>query len=123
MCHGPLTGSLQTLYIFFGIAALVGIVTGASLHYISGFIMSLLQLDAPPEEQRGRTLASYRAEEQERWVAKNPIMKLRQKEEGPHRDNLRLKEESTDRNLVVQDQRSGNRFNTILEEEDSSDGF
>lgn len=123
MFYGPLTGSLQTLYIFFGIAALVGIVTGASLHYISGFITSLLQLDASAEEQRGRTLASYRAEEQERWDAKDSIMRLRQKEEGPHRDDLRLKEDSMDRNSLVQDQRSGTRFNTILEEEDSSDGF
>lgn len=120
---GPLTGSLQTLYIFFGIAALVGIVTGMSLHYLSGFIISLLNLDASPEEQRGRTLASYHAEERERWDAKGPIMTPGQKGEGPLRNNLRLKEDYMDRISVTQDQRSGNRFNTILEEEDSSDGF
>ena len=123
MFHGPLTGPLQTLYIFFGTAALVGIVTGMSLHYVSGFIISLLNLDNSPEEQRGRTLASLHAEERERWDAKDPIIKPRQEGEGPHRDNLRLKEDYKDRNSVTQDQRSGNRFNTILEEEDSSDGF
>jgi hypothetical protein len=123
MFHGPLTGSPQTLYIFFGIAALVGIITGMSLHYISGFIISLLNLDASPEERRGRTLTSYRAEERERGDMKDPITKLGQKREGPHRDSVSLEEDYMDQNSAMQDQLSGSRFNTILEEEDSSDGF
>lgn len=94
-----------------------------SLHYVSGLIMSLLNLDVSPEERRGRALASLHAENRERWDAKAPIMKPGQKGEGPHMDNFRLKEDYKDRNSVTQDQRSGNRFNTILEEEDSSDGF
>lgn len=123
MFHGPLTGSLQTLYIFFGIAALVGIVTGMSLHYISGFIISLLNLDASPEERRGRTLASYRAEKRERWDAKEPIMKFRQKDEVPQRNDLGSNEDYLKWNSVKKDQgQGGNRFNTILEE-DTSDGF
>lgn len=94
-----------------------------SLHYVSGFIMSLLNLNASPEEQRGRTLVSLHAKEREKWDAKDPTMKPGQKGEGPHRENLRLKEDYMDRISVTQDQRSGNRFNTILEEDDSSDGF
>ena len=122
--HGSLTESVQTLYIFFGIAALVGIVTGTSLHYVSGFIISILNLDSSIEEQRGRTLASYRAEKQERRDAKDPILKFRQKDEGLQRNDLKLREDYTNWNLSEQDRgRGGNRFNTILEEEDTSDGF
>ncbi|KAL9124346.1 MAG: hypothetical protein Q9175_008231 [Cornicularia normoerica] len=114
---------MQTLYIFFGIAALVGIVTGTSLHYVLGFIISILNLDSSPEEQEGRALASYRAEKQERRDAKDPIMRLRQKE-GLQKNDLSLREECMDWNTSKQDRgRGGNRINTILEEEDSSDSF
>lgn len=120
----PLTASLKTLYIFFGIAALVGIVTGTSLHYVSEFITSILNLDASPEAQRVRTLTSYRAEKRERRDAKDPIMKLRQKDKGLQKNDLKLREDYVDWKLSKQDRgRGGSTFNTILEEEDSSDGF
>lgn len=117
-------GKFESLYIFFGIAALVGILTGTSLHYISGFIISALNLDSSPEGQRGRTLASYRAEKQARRDAKDPITNLRQKDDGLRRKDLRVREEYMNWNSSKQDRgRGGNRFNTILEEEDTSDGF
>ncbi|KAF6223482.1 hypothetical protein HO133_000325 [Letharia lupina] len=117
-------GKFETLYIFFGIATLVGLVTGTSLHYVSGFITSILNLDSLPEQQRGRTLASYRAEKQERRDAKDPIMELRQKDEGLQGNDLRLREDYMNWSLSKQGRgRGGPRFNTILEEEDTSDGF
>lgn len=117
-------GKFETLYIFFGIAALVGIVTGTSLHYVSEFITSILNLDASPEAQRVRTLTSYRAEKRERRDAKDPIMKLRQKDKGLQKNDLKLREDYVDWKLSKQDRgRGGSTFNTILEEEDSSDGF
>ena len=45
---------------------LVGVVTGTSLHYVSGFIVSVLDLEGRVEEARGRTLASYREEKREK---------------------------------------------------------
>lgn len=122
--HGSLTRSLQPLYIFFGIAALVGVITGTSLHYVSGFIISILNLDSSPEEQRGRTLASYRAEKQERLGVKDPILRLGQKDETIQRNDVELRKDYVSWYSSQQNQgRRENRFNTILEEEDSSDGF
>ena len=33
------------MYIFIGVAVIVGALTGASLHYISGFLLSVFKLD------------------------------------------------------------------------------
>ena len=116
-------GSMQTLYIFFGIAALVGIVTGTSLHYVSSFIMSLLDLDRSPKEQRGRSLASNLVEKRERAHAEIPILESRQKQRLQNND-LDLREEYMDWNRIMRGrERGGIRINTILEEEDSSDCF
>ena len=86
--------------------------------------MSILNLEASTEEQRPRTLASYRAEEQERRDSKDLIMKCRQKDKGFQKNHLNSREDYVDWNLSKQHRgRGGSRFNTILEEEDSSDGF
>ena len=69
-------------------------------------------------------MASYRAEKQERRDAKDPIMELRQKDEGLQGNDLRLREDYMNWSLSKQGRgRGGPRFNTILEEEDTSDGF
>ena len=123
MFHGPLIGSVQTLYIFFGIAALVGIVTGTSLHYVSSFIISMLDLDRSTEEQRGQSLASYRVEKQERAHVETPILESRQKQRL-HNNDLGLREEYMDWNTIKRGREQvGIRINTIVEEEDSSDCF
>ena len=49
-------------------------------------------------------------------------MKVRQKDQGFRKKNLGLMEDYTNWNPSKQD-RAVDRFNTILEEEDSSDGF
>lgn len=118
-------GLLQTLYIFLGIAALVGFVTGTSLHYFSCFIISVLNLDSSPGEQRGRTLAAYRADKQERRDAQDPIMKLRQDAEAFRRNDLGSMEDYSKWNASEQDRGRGvsRIIDTILEEEDSSDDF
>lgn len=115
---------MQTLYIFFGIAALAGMVTGTGLHYVSGFIISMLNLQASPEQQTGATLASCRAEKQLRLGAKDTIVKAVPNDEDLQRHKFMLRDDLVNRNTSKQDRgRGGNRFNTILEEEDSSDGF
>lgn len=69
-------------------------------------------------------MASYRAEKQERRNAKDPIINLRQKDDGLRKNDLRLREDYMNWDSSKKDRgRAGNRFNTILEEEDTSDGF
>ena len=48
-----LTPILKALYTFFGVALLVGIITGTSLHYLSSFIHSALGLDSVELSREG----------------------------------------------------------------------
>lgn len=64
--------ALQTLYIFLGVAVLVGILTGTSLHYASSYLIAFLSLEKRPEQQRGRTLASYRRDKQDKRKDTSP---------------------------------------------------
>jgi hypothetical protein len=55
---------LQTLYVFLGIAALVGCITGTTLFVIFKFLSSTLSIDAsivPDKPAETRTAAQYRA--------------------------------------------------------------
>src|SRR5271163_4717826 len=56
----------QALYIFFGVAILIGLVSGILLHFISRFGTNFLGLDRTelPKDipAKGHTAASYRAE-------------------------------------------------------------
>ncbi|MCJ1282999.1 hypothetical protein MMC26_002326 [Xylographa opegraphella] len=126
LIHGalwPMPDHLQTLYIYFGVAALVGICTAAVLHYSMTFLVRNLGIDRIAEE-RGRTLSSYRAEKTAREAEK-----LRQTLPKVGFKRIRLdsgvKEEYSDW------RKPGKGFGikgllstTILEEEDSSEaGF
>lgn len=52
----------QTLYIFLGVALLLGVAAGTALHYTSSFLTVLMNLNGQSQEPpRGRTMASYRA--------------------------------------------------------------
>ena len=84
----------------------------------------MLNLESSREDQRGRTLAAYRAEEQERQDAKDPIRKVVRNDGRSQRNEPRSRKDYMNWNISKQDRgRGGNRFSTILEEEDSSDGF
>jgi len=50
----------QTLYIYLGVAVIVGLITGSILHLSSSVLVSLFNLSSNPE-QSGRTAASIRA--------------------------------------------------------------
>jgi len=115
----------QTLYIFFGVAALVGLVTGTGLHYASGFIASVLKIDSRAEERQARSIAEYRARRQEQLEkeARSPMLPqvaLSQPQVGGA-----MKEEYHE--WLRQDKglqgKKGLIPSTILEEDDSSDAF
>lgn len=113
---------MQTLYIFFGVAVLVGVITGTCLHYVYSFISSLLEMMGQPEEQRGRTLASYRRQQQQK--AEDPLVKVEARGGRLPMGDVTPKEEYRDWEWSKQSRgkKRDGLINTILEE-DSTDGF
>ncbi|KAF2811486.1 uncharacterized protein BDZ99DRAFT_440359 [Mytilinidion resinicola] len=102
--HAQLLSRFETIYIYLGVAGVIGSITGLILFACFNFLSALLRIDAAPEDTqaKGMTAASYRAARR-RKQAIQPIYPLSPtvlKEEvtGPHR------------NLLAQ---------TIVEEEDS----
>ncbi|KAJ5061429.1 hypothetical protein J3E72DRAFT_242011 [Bipolaris maydis] len=56
---------IETLYVFLGIAALIGCITGTTLFIVFSFLSSSLRIDAPSVPDKPietRTAAQYRAE-------------------------------------------------------------
>lgn len=100
-----------------------GILLGATIHQLAKFLIRVLGIDKASEE-RGRTLASYRAEKAERQ-AKKTRHSLPQIGLKPLRLDSALKDEYPD--WLKQDKSPSTKrpsFTTILEEEDSSEaGF
>ena len=84
----------------------------------------MLNLESSPENQTGRTSASYRAEKHERRYVKDPMMKVVQNDAELQGYEIRPSEDRMNWIISNRDRgRNGLRFNTILEEEDSSDSF
>src|SRR5271154_5773733 len=111
--------TVQTLYIYCGVAAVVGVIAGTLLHYTTKILAAALGMNRMTEE-RGRTVASYRAELAEKeakkarhFVSRHGLLpKIDMKIEGYSSDWLK--------SPVSQ----GLQSTTILEEDDSSDaGF
>ena len=124
-----LTYITQTLYIFFGIAALIGLFAGTLLHYCSAFLISL-----GPASMRGpdpplRTAASVRKarknQEQERLVSPRKLLTTQgpfSYEELKPKDLLKDYADWLDKDKGRR--REGLLAQTILEEDDDSeDGF
>ena len=121
---GVLTTS-QTLYIFFGVAVLVGTVTGTGLHYASEFIAPLLNIDSRAEERQVRSVAEYRAKRKEkREEARSPVLpEIRLSQPKPD-DAMRKEYSEWLKQNKGARRKKGGIPSTILEEDDSSeDGF
>ncbi|KAL2067853.1 hypothetical protein VTL71DRAFT_15951 [Oculimacula yallundae] len=114
----PLTflAKFETLYIYLGVAAAIGLVTGSILHFSSSLLVSVLNLTPVPEET-GRSAASVRAareqkkldEAWERIPSKNETGLLRN---DPEMEKFAEWLEKGDQGVLGQ---------TILEEDDSDD--
>lgn len=63
---------VETLYIFFGVATLVGIITGTSLHYLSVFLASALKIDDRPEEKQIKSAEGNQARKLGKPEARGP---------------------------------------------------
>lgn len=112
----------QTLYIYLGVAALIGLFTGSFLHFSSRILAEVLNLHTSHDES-GRAVYSIRAGERKRskdiWKASAPIRvgRVRKKTEETSKDYPEYIEK--DRGKRKDEQ--GLLSQTILE--DSEDGF
>ena len=86
--------------------------------------MTMLNLkSSSPEERRGRNWASYRVMRQESRDTKDPVIRMVRKDECLQINASDLKENLTDWSILSQTRRRSGNINTILEEEDTSDGL
>ncbi|KAK5722555.1 hypothetical protein LTR15_005786 [Elasticomyces elasticus] len=70
-----LLGRFETVYIYLGIAALVGITIGLAQLYLYNLLIRLLRLDTKPVPQRTRTAREYReAKRKEQEKADAPLI-------------------------------------------------
>ncbi|XMA12394.1 hypothetical protein WAI453_005185 [Rhynchosporium graminicola] len=114
----PMTflAKFETLFIYLGAAAAIGLVTGSMLHFTSNLLVSVLNLTAVPVET-GRSAASIRADREkknhdqawDRIPTKNETGLLRN---DPEMEKFAEWLEKGDQGLLGQ---------TILEEDDSDD--
>ena len=66
---------MQTLYIYVGIAAIVGLVIGLAVKYIYGSLTSILRLDPEPARPISRSAREYReAKQAKKAKAEAPLM-------------------------------------------------
>ncbi|OCK98042.1 uncharacterized protein K441DRAFT_604801 [Cenococcum geophilum 1.58] len=103
--HPQLLSNIETIYIYLGVAGLIGFVAGGFIHLCFGFLSAVLNIDstAGNTQEKGRTAASYRAARRKKKM---------QSLDYPLSPPL-LKTEET-----IQPQR-GLLSQTIIEEEDS----
>ena len=112
----------QTLYIYLGVAALIGLFTGTFLHFSSSLLTRVLDLRTSPQES-GRTAASVRAARERKrledaWQASTPIRsrQARRRMEDTSKDYSEYVEKDRGKRKEGQ----GLLSQTILEEDDDS---
>lgn len=116
----------QTLYIYLGVAAVIGILTGSMLHITSSILVSIFKLTSTPEET-GRSAASVRAAREKKKLEQAWQSSTIKNERGSWKTELLTEKKyaewlETDRGQRGEDQ--GLLRQTILEEDDDSEeGF
>ena len=113
----------QTLYIFLGVALMLGVATGTTLHYTSSFLTALMNLDGQLQEPpRGRTMASCQAGTSEKLQRKVIVRPSLGFAASPPLVDTTSTEDFT--KLLEQHRQSGRKSlwsTTILEEDETSD--
>jgi hypothetical protein len=108
----------KTLYIYLGVAAVIGLLTGSILHMSSSILVSVFNLTSTPEET-GRSAASVRAAREKKkleqaWQSSTTKTERGKWKEEPSTEKKFSEWLETDQGLLRQ---------TILEEDDDSEGF
>ncbi|PMD43381.1 hypothetical protein L207DRAFT_509909 [Hyaloscypha variabilis F] len=117
----PLTllAKFETLYIYLGVAAVIGLFTGSILHMSSSLLVSIFNLTPTPEET-GRSAASVRAARETKKLEQAWQSSTTKIQGGNWKDDSSTEKKfsewlETDQGLLRQ---------TILEEDDGSEeGF
>ncbi|TVY81471.1 hypothetical protein LSUE1_G003205 [Lachnellula suecica] len=118
-----LLAKFETLYIYLGIAAVIGIITGSILHISSTILVSIFNLAAVPEET-GRTAASVRAaREQKKLEGAWESSVSKGESAGSKKDASTRNTEWLGSELGKRREDQGLLGQTILEEDDSEDMF
>ncbi|KAI9746527.1 MAG: hypothetical protein M1818_000240 [Claussenomyces sp. TS43310] len=117
-------GRFETLYIYFGVAALIGIITGSVLHFSSSLLITALGL-RPTAEEKTRTAASVREARQQKKLEDSWQTSTRAARDTAARAELLRQEyaEYFDRDRGKRKDGAGLLSQTILEEDDDSDNF
>jgi len=118
-----LLAKFETLYIYLGVAAVIGIITGSLLHISSTVLVSMFDLATVPEET-GRAAASVRAAREQKklegaWessVAKGESARLRNNPSSRKKQAEWLESE-----LAKRRDDQGLLGQTIIEEDDDSE--
>ena len=113
----------QTLYIYLGVAALIGLVTGSILHLSSALLTSLFNLN-PTHEEKGRSEASISSASEDGKLEKiwrNSLTKEYQ--QSLHHDSSLEKKyaEWLEKDIGKRKEDYGLLGQTIIEEEDDAD--
>jgi hypothetical protein len=109
----------ETLYIYLGVAAVIGLLTGSILHISSSILVSVFNMTPAPEET-GRSAASVRAAREKKkleqaWQSSTTRIERGKLKEDPSMEKKFSDWLETEQGLLSQ---------TILEEDDDSEeGF
>jgi len=119
-----LLAKFETLYIYLGVAAVIGLVTGSILHLSSTLLISMLNLSPLPEETQ-RSAASVRAAREQKkledaWQSSavesdQPRWKVDISMEAKHGD-------WSEKDATKRREDHGLLGQTIIEEDDDSEG-
>lgn len=117
----------QSLYIFFGVAALIGVITGTFLHFSSSMLTIVFNLHSSPEDQIPvRTAASVRATREKRklesaWESSGGAAWSSEGKET-HADEMKMEyAEFLEQDRGKRKGGKGLLAQTILEEDDDSE--
>ncbi|KAI9700441.1 MAG: hypothetical protein M1836_002456 [Candelina mexicana] len=109
-------GKFETLYIFFGVAAVIGILTGSVLHLSSSFLVTALNLESVPAEHEPLPLSIAAARRKKRAERSEvPMAKLKQR---PTIDTSLIRDYTVWLEKDRGRRKNGLLSTTILEEED-----
>jgi hypothetical protein len=120
--------SMKTLYVFLGVAAVIGLLTGVTLYISSSVLVSIFNLTPDPEE-KGHSAASFRAAREKKKMQQQQLEQEWQNSILKNEDSTWKSDSSMEKYAEWLEKGRGYRREdgllgqTILEEDDDSDIF
>jgi hypothetical protein len=119
---------MKTLYVFLGVAAVIGLLTGVTLYISSSVLVSIFNLTPDPEE-KGHSAASFRAAREKKKKQQQQLEQEWQNSILKNEDSTWKSDGSMEKYAEWLEKGRGHRREdgllgqTILEEDDDSDIF